>query len=74
MKPTQRREVLPLVLSGIAVNHVGYQDGPRVDPGRLVPTWARWPDLANHVACAGGFARVRSVRVQLTSFRVDEFG
>ena len=27
--------------AGIAIKHVGYQSGPRVDPGRLVLTWAR---------------------------------
>ena len=38
---TQRRELLRLLFAGIAVKHVGYRNGPRVDPGRLVLTWAR---------------------------------
>lgn len=40
---TQRRELLRLLFANIAVKHVGYRNGPRVDPGRLVLTWARWP-------------------------------
>ena len=38
---TQRRELLRLLFAGIAIKHVGYRNGPRVDPGRLVLTWAR---------------------------------
>jgi hypothetical protein len=38
---TQRRELLRLLFAGIAVKHVGYRNGPRVDPGRLILTWAR---------------------------------
>ena len=38
---TQRRELLRLLFTGIAVKHVGYRNGPRVDPGRLLITWAR---------------------------------
>ena len=38
---TQRRELLRLLFAGIAIKHVGYRNGPRVDPGRLVITWAR---------------------------------
>ena len=38
---TQRRELLRLLFAGIAVKHVGYRNGPRVDLGRLVITWAR---------------------------------
>jgi len=37
---TQRRELLRLLFAGIAVKHVGYRNGPRVDPGRLLITWA----------------------------------
>jgi len=33
---TQRRELLRLLFAGIAIKHVGYRNGPRVDPGRLV--------------------------------------
>ncbi len=40
-KVTQRRELLRLLFAGIAVKHVGYRNGPRVDPGRLVLAWAR---------------------------------
>jgi len=38
---TQRRELRRLLFAGIAIKHVGYRNGPRVDPGRLVLTWAR---------------------------------
>src|ERR1035437_4345485 len=37
---TQRRELLRLLFAGIAIKHVGYRNGPRVDPGRLVLTCA----------------------------------
>jgi len=38
---TQRRELLRLLFAGIAVKPVGCRYGPRVDPWRLVITWAR---------------------------------
>jgi len=38
---TQRRKLPRLLFAGIAVKHVGHRNGPRVDPGRLVLTWAK---------------------------------
>ena len=38
---TQHRELLRVLFAGITVKYVGYRNGPRVDPGRLVLTWAR---------------------------------
>lgn len=40
---TQRRELLRLPFADIVVKHVGYRNGPRVDPARLVLTWALDP-------------------------------
>ncbi len=36
---TQRREVIRILFRRLAIRHVGYKNGPRAVPSRLVPGW-----------------------------------
>jgi len=43
---TQRREVIRILFSRLAIRHVGHKNGPRAVPSRLVPRWSAEPGAA----------------------------
>lgn len=55
----QRRQLHRLLLAGIAIKNVGYRNGPRVDPERLVVTWGPARQLTASPALSASAAHFR---------------